>query len=754
MTKYYTHKSDFDAGNISTWMSNWTDDNGQTITNLLDNIKTVTKSVKENDATSFYKQVGDAELGRNMPKGTYTTSYEKIMKMMESARRIHEEVVLRIDRKYTKGLDESMTKANNINSGENTYETKHLSYQKKVYRTYRTPKENGGFTENKYDTGERTTEHYSLDDLISNDKSPIKATKVVYSAKVDEARARFTKESGRTEDEIKKARQMSDDEFIGTYIEPQNVGYEQLRATQWQEDYKESLDMIQDVVVPVVSVVALVASGVGMVASGGTAAPILAPIATATSAALATYSTANAASVLATGSDLAGRSLDTSEQVFAVGSAIIDVASLGSSQFLTSASKTKTMIEAGELAGDINKATKAYTAAQSLNNVADTAGLGWSAGEIGYNKIVKNEDPSLLQVAGVGVGLAGKYVDHVRPSSPDSTGTTTTRNADLSAPRQTDTPDFSTSNRLNHDTIETDTPNTPHVDVDGAEAGVVGAVGAAAVSQTPNARVADVEVPTRAGEVTEVAGAEVPNAKVEEVASTQGNRKEMPAVEQRSHVLKNIEESRKAREASNFDNYLRQEYHSQGKYFPERVDLPNGKRGYLSADTFDGKLVPVRSREFVDAEGSIKWPPKGTDGFVVDETGAPITEPANLKAGQVIDRYGSNGGRFTSPVENGKILGYNTRGLPYPEGYQTYHQYEVVKDINKENIEEAFSKLSDIDKIELRDAMRKFDFTLEDMASPQKGQIAKVFGQGGGVQVKFGTSVEWYERLGLLKEVK
>lgn len=518
MTKYYTHKSDFDAGNISTWMSNWTDDNGQTITNLLDNIKTVTKSVKENDATSFYKQVGDAELGRNMPKGTYTTSYEKIMKMMESARRIHEEVVLRIDRKYTKGLDESMTKANNINSGENTYETKHLSYQKKVYRTYRTPKENGGFTENKYDTGERTTEHYSLDDLISNDKSPIKATKVVYSAKVDEARARFTKESGRTEDEIKKARQMSDDEFIGTYIEPQNVGYEQLRATQWQEDYKESLDMIQDVVVPVVSVVALVASGVGMVASGGTAAPILAPIATATSAALATYSTANAASVLATGSDLAGRSLDTSEQVFAVGSAIIDVASLGSSQFLTSASKTKTMIEAGELAGDINKATKTYTAARSLNNVADTAGLGWSAGEIGYNKIVKNEDPSLLQVAGVGVGLAGKYVDHVRPSAPDSsTGTTTTRNADLSAPRQTDTPDFSTSNRSNHGTIETDTPNTPHVDVDGAEAGVVGAVGAAAASQTPNARVADVEVPTRAGEVTEVAGAEVPNAKVEEV---------------------------------------------------------------------------------------------------------------------------------------------------------------------------------------------------------------------------------------------
>ena len=222
----------------------------------------------------------------------------------------------------------------------------------------------------------------------------------------------------------------------------------------------------------------------------------------------------------------------------------------------------------------------------------------------------------------------------------------------------------------------------------------------------------------------------------------------------REQILKNIEESRLARESSKFDNYLRKEYAQQGKYFPERITMPNGKRAYLSADVFEGKQVPVRSRDFVDAQGKIKWPPQGTDGFVLDSAGNPITQPANLKAGQVIDRFGSNGGRFASPVDNGEILPFNTRGLPYPEGHQVYHQYEVVKDINVENVKAGFSRLSDIDKMSLQAQLERFGKTLDDLANPQKGQIAKVFGQGGGVQIRFETTVKWYEKMGLLKEIK
>ena len=222
----------------------------------------------------------------------------------------------------------------------------------------------------------------------------------------------------------------------------------------------------------------------------------------------------------------------------------------------------------------------------------------------------------------------------------------------------------------------------------------------------------------------------------------------------REQILKNLEESKLARESSKFDNYLRKEYAQQGKYFAERITMPNGKRAYLSADVFEGKQVPVRSRDFVDAQGKIKWPPRGTDGFVVDSAGNPITQPANLKAGQVIDRFGSNGGCFASPVDNGEILPFNTRGLPYPEGYQVYHQYEVVKDINLENVKAGFSRLSDTDKMSLQAQLERFGKTLDDLANPQKGQIAKVFGQGGGVQIKFETTVKWYEKMGLLKEIK
>lgn len=225
------------------------------------------------------------------------------------------------------------------------------------------------------------------------------------------------------------------------------------------------------------------------------------------------------------------------------------------------------------------------------------------------------------------------------------------------------------------------------------------------------------------------------------------------ALEIKNRVIENIKASKAARESSKFDNYLRQEYAQQGKYFPERIIMPNGKKAYLSADYFEGKQIPVRSRSFVDAQGHIKWPPKGTDGFVVDSAGNPITQPADLKAGQVLDRFGSNGGRFASPVDNGEKLPFNRRGLPYPEDHQVYHQYEVVIDLTEENILKAFENAPKEVKDILLDAMENLGFSLSDLANIRKGQIARVFGQGGGIQIHFGQSLQYYEILGILREV-
>ena len=235
------------------------------------------------------------------------------------------------------------------------------------------------------------------------------------------------------------------------------------------------------------------------------------------------------------------------------------------------------------------------------------------------------------------------------------------------------------------------------------------------------------------------------------------NGKTVPKVESaleiENRVIENIKASKAARERSKFDNYLRQEYAQQGKYFPERIIMPNGKTAYLSADYFEGKQIPVRSRSFVDEKGHIKWPKTG-DGFVLDSAGNPITQPADLKAGQVLDRFGSNGGRFASPVDDGEKLPFNKRGLPYPEEYQVYHQYEVVKDITKENILKAYNEAPKKLQLLLNERLSKYGNPVDVLSDVNKGPIAKVFGQGGGNQIQFGSNIEYYEILGFLKEVK
>ncbi|WP_228474961.1 TNT domain-containing protein, partial [Listeria welshimeri] len=179
----------------------------------------------------------------------------------------------------------------------------------------------------------------------------------------------------------------------------------------------------------------------------------------------------------------------------------------------------------------------------------------------------------------------------------------------------------------------------------------------------------------------------------------------------------------------------------------KKVTLENGEIAYKSKD---GMLV--RSPEYLDKEGNIKWPK--ADGFVVDKAGKPITVDANLKAGQIIDRYGDASGRFTSPVKKGEILAYDTRGLPYSESVKPYHQYEVVVDITEENIIDAYNSSTKEIKKHVDNIMEKWDLSFKDLASVQQGEIAQVFGAGGGEQIKFITDVKYYELLNLIKEIK
>ncbi|WP_422802324.1 glycohydrolase toxin TNT-related protein [Streptococcus acidominimus] len=222
----------------------------------------------------------------------------------------------------------------------------------------------------------------------------------------------------------------------------------------------------------------------------------------------------------------------------------------------------------------------------------------------------------------------------------------------------------------------------------------------------------------------------------------------------REQILKNIEESKLARKSSKMDSYLKKEYELQGKYFAERIEWIDGKYAYLSSDIdrATGEFIPVRYRSYLKADGSIHWPPQ--NGFTIDISGNPIVSIVKLKSGDIIDRFGESGGTFISPVIDGEITAFNQRGLPYPEDYQIYHRYEVIKDINIKNVEMGYQRLNATKKFELDVLMKQYEFSLSDIANPQKGIIDFVFGSGGGTQIKLGTSVNWYEELGLIKELK
>lgn len=194
------------------------------------------------------------------------------------------------------------------------------------------------------------------------------------------------------------------------------------------------------------------------------------------------------------------------------------------------------------------------------------------------------------------------------------------------------------------------------------------------------------------------------------------------------------------------DTYYNWSGTNQPVFTAEKTILKNGEIAFKSAN---GELV--RSPEFLDSNGNIKWPK--ADGFVVDDFGNAVKYNANLQKGQIIDRYGNSNGRFTSPV-NENIMDYESRGLPYPESSKPYIQYNIKENINIQNVQKSYDNLSPYLKTELNEAMINYGFTLNDIANPQAGKISTVFNGGGGTQIELGTSVYWYEKLGLIEVVK
>ncbi|KXT75900.1 TNT domain-containing protein [Streptococcus sp. DD12] len=606
MTKFYTNKDDFDAGNLATWGNELTSDNGSMVTNLLTAITNVTEVVNDNDCSDFYHQVGDASLGKEMPGKTYMEAYNRVHKMMASARVIHEKVVERIDRKVTQGLDNALRKADNVNGKKNTYKTQQLTYTK----SHKGQTSNSGYSQEYSYT---TQEHYTLAELLDNQKSPIQSTKNYYDKALSALKSRIANLSEEEVNQVQDMKNMSDQELIDTYLKPHQLSYEGLKYTQFQEDNKEVLSYVETGLAIGLFAVTVVAGTALAIGSGGTAVPLVAGLALKGATVVGTtYAVGEGVSAATTGSSLiTGTRMTESQKNFALANAVVSAASFGLSSRLSSAKDTLTRMAQGAEGFQVAsaKVKNLSTVTRGLNYADDAL----AATELSYNTVVKGEDPTMAIASFAMSKLAGKIADVGMARQKSLSGVAT--DVDFSAKGS---------------------------DLDSAV----------------------VEVPKY----------------------------------NRDQVRKNLEESRLARESSNFGQYLAKEkfqqtlnsmdsidrqrylqwhdYTESGLMAEDRVKLLFWDRSVNSKLYLENKTVYDNPKYFDQLTGNENWPgQKGDsniDGFVEGEY-----QKTTLSPGNRIDRFGSDYGHFFGNIGESKEM----RAMSPNSDFKNYNQYEILVDL-------------------------------------------------------------------------
>ncbi len=148
-----------------------------------------------------------------------------------------------------------------------------------------------------------------------------------------------------------------------------------------------------------------------------------------------------------------------------------------------------------------------------------------------------------------------------------------------------------------------------------------------------------------------------------------------------------------------------------------------------------------------------KWPEE--DGFKTKD-GVVDKSEVTIQKGDVIDRVGHNGGRFTSPVKDGKPYSTESRALPYYftenniENEPSYHQFRATDDITPVNIRDSINNVSDKEK---RASFQK-EFNKSN-GKTYEGEIGQAFSDddGGGIQYHMPMSIQSLINLGLLEEL-
>ena len=744
MTEYYSNKSDFSGQSTSVYSGTTgtgyygattsSSNPGTKVTNMLDDISTVTTKVQSEGVSHLYRQTGDAALGTEKSSSTFTNAVDRSQTLLAAAKRIHREIMQNIDSKFVKGLDEAYTSLNDVNGSETTYQTTNMTYG--VTKTYQSGYSTAYGSQTKTIT---VQEHYTLAEILGAD-SPILAAQDIYTQRLAAIKEMLKTGDNLTAKQIKELKGKSDQELMETFYPTLQSDYEKIKGSSFQEDHKEVLQYLE--------IGLTVAAGlVAIVATAGTATPAIAAAATAANA----YLLGSTAYSVATGETLiTGTKLSTEERLWAAADLVATGLSAGSTKILGLAEAGKLSTKAADVvegSSSLLKVTKHADDAMDAINIGkdvvtgDVQSLVMDAGMVGLSAVVKARNNTTVKTGGDSVN--SDYQNYVARKKANgesylSEADWTQKVSTLSANTATYS-DFKASALESFKGTATDVESNITIETRNA-AGDVQRVQVKAIGfdESGNVRIQDY--------TTAANGLSVNRQSLLDDLSKYGGT----VVGEGKGAFTGGTEIKPGTQID-VVSQKRTNYFLDGSG-NKIITLDNGERVYLSEDLYNGENIPVRSPEFLDDNGHIDWPK--ANGFILDSSGNPITSDANLTAGSTIDRYGESSGTFVSPVVNGESYPYESRGLPYPESYQQKHTYEVVKDINKTNYEEAFANLSFDEQQDLLGDMIDYHFTAEDIYNPQIGEISEVFGAGGGQQIKLGTSVSIYEKLGFLKEVK
>ncbi|WP_105197356.1 glycohydrolase toxin TNT-related protein [Streptococcus suis] len=698
MTRFYTNRSDFEQ-------NHWLDSQKSRVVAMLRDIDSVSSTVQSEGLSHLYRSRGEASLGASKPSSTFSQAVDRVDSMLRSAGKIHKDIVQNIDSKFTKGLDKSFQSLNEVNGSKNPYMSKG-----KYEKTYTTTNYTSNYG---YVTQTHTKQvHYSLSDILDGTNSPIPAAQSLYQDRVKNLREQLRQTDQLTDKQIKELESKSDAELVQEFYPTLESDYSQIKNSTWQEENKEALGLV-DTGLKILAAVALTA---GTVMTGGAGLPL--------ALAGGAYLFADGAHSAITGNTLiTGTQLNTEERIWAGAEAVVTLATLGS-------------FAAGQ--GALRAGKQIPTTVQTIGKLAGYADEGVELGQLASGILSGDGTNATLNYIG-GKAFEGivegsvkglqSQLSYIEVSSPSQ--------IQLNARQGQDFVDLQT---VEFGKIASKVENniTIKMTVDGVEQKIrIDAIG---FDEAGNIRIQEY--------TTAQNGLKISRQNLLEDLSKYGGTIVGAG---KGDFVGGVEIPKGTRidvVSQKTSNYS---LDGNGNKF-EVITLENEEIAYLSKSTdFNGNPVPVRSLDYLKADGTINWPPE--DGFVLRADGSADKTEATLRAGDVIDRYGSPHGTFTSPVIDGDILDYDTRGLPYPESYQAYHQYEITTDITMENIQKAYDNLPDSSKIEFDTQLARRRKELSNLASNYIGSIDTVFGAGGGTQIQFGGSVQFYIDLGLIREI-